>query len=102
MWLSIVDTQPAAPIFDDRPLALQERVRFVERLAALRFQKPRHHQRRALASFLAMDQHAPSQREFFIDQRGSLVERSDAFGKERHVHTMRRLALWHGGDDSCY
>src|SRR5277367_764008 len=92
-----MDTQPAPPIHDDRPRALEHRIGFVERLAALRFQKPGHHQRRALASFLAMHQHAIPPREFVIDQRRRLVKRHDALCQERHLDRLRRLALRHVG-----
>src|SRR5208282_978034 len=98
MWLSIVDTQPAPAVFDDRPPALQQRVRFVKRLAAPCFQEPCHDQRRALASLLAMDQHAMPQREFFLYQRRRLVERRDPLCKERHVDRLRRFAVRNVGE----
>src|SRR5579862_96740 len=95
MWLSVMDTQPAPPIDDYRPPALQQRVRFVQRLATLGLQKPRDHQRRALASFLAMHQHLMPQFELVIDQLRGFVERHNALGKEWHVNSLRRLALRH-------
>src|SRR6266436_3431372 len=95
MWLSIVDTQPAPPIDDNRPPALQQRVRLVKRHPTPGLQKPRHHQRRALASFLAMHQHAMPLFELVVDQCRSLFERHDSLRQERHVNSLRRLALRH-------
>src|SRR5580700_9107778 len=102
MWLSVVDTQPAPPIHDDRPPAPQQRVCFVERLAALGFQKPRDYQRRPLASFLAMDQHLMPEFELVVDQIRRLVERRDTFCQERHVNSLRRFALRHVGQHVDY
>src|SRR5580704_207449 len=102
MWLSVVDTQPAPPIHDDRPPTLQERVRFVKRLAAPGFQKPRDHQRRALASFLAMHQHLMPKFELVVDQLSRLVERRDTFRQERHMNGLRRFALRHVGQHADY
>ena len=59
-YLAIVDPEPAAAIFDHRAAALEERVRRVHRHRAPSREKPRDHQRRALASFLAMHQHPPA------------------------------------------
>jgi len=90
MWLSVMDTKPAPPIRDHRPPALENCVSFVNRLAAPGLEKPRHHQRRALASFLAMHQQAMPQRELFVDQRRRLVQRHYSLRKERHVNRLRR------------
>src|ERR1700731_690507 len=93
MWLSVVDTQPAPPIHDHRTTALQQRVGFVERLAAPGLQKPGDDQRRALTSFLAMHQYLMPHLELVVDQLRRLVERRDTFRKERHVNRLRWFAL---------